>query len=205
MKTKRLDSPSFVVALALAGTFLFGSQLRSFAQSPVTWIPTNHEWNYYQADGAPAEQGGTRWYEQGYDDSSWSRGRAELGFTEGDEMTLLERGFTTYYFRTTLTNITAAQLLTNNFIVTNLLRDDGAVMYINGEEVRRDNLPNGEITYDTLAIEAVSGPTRTQHFRNQSLLRCSLVASPTRSPWRFTNRALVAQMSAFRWRCSASR
>ncbi len=38
-----------------------------------------------------------------------------------------------------------------------LLRDDGAVVYLNGTEIYRTNLPSGAIGYSTLASANVSG------------------------------------------------
>ncbi len=38
-----------------------------------------------------------------------------------------------------------------------MLRDDGAVVYINGTEVYRSNMPTGSISYTTLAPKAVEG------------------------------------------------
>ncbi|MEL6109450.1 MAG: hypothetical protein AAFU85_25865, partial [Planctomycetota bacterium] len=37
-----------------------------------------------------------------------------------------------------------------------LRRDDGAIVYLNGVEVARDNLPEGEVNYTTLAVTAAT-------------------------------------------------
>ncbi len=44
-----------------------------------------------------------------------------------------------------------------NLLMLGLLRDDGAIVYINGEEVLRSNMPSGNIAYLTQASEAVYG------------------------------------------------
>src|SRR6185295_15535443 len=36
-------------------------------------------------------------------------------------------------------------------------RDDGVVVYVNGVEVYRDNMPNGTISYNTLAASGAEG------------------------------------------------
>ena len=46
----------------------------------------------------------------------------------------------------------------------NLVRDDGAVVYVNGVEVWRDNMPTGTISYTTPASAAVSGSAETSTF-----------------------------------------
>ena len=45
-----------------------------------------------------------------------------------------------------------------------LLRDDGAVVYLNGREVARSNLPAGEIRHETLAKAAASQQTELRYF-----------------------------------------
>ncbi len=46
---------------------------------------------------------------------------------------------------------------TLNSVTLNLLRDDGAVVYVNGTEVIRSNMPTGTITNTTDASTAVTG------------------------------------------------
>ena len=45
-----------------------------------------------------------------------------------------------------------------------LLRDDGAVVYINGMEVFRSNMPAGTVTYTTPASTAVGGADEQQFY-----------------------------------------
>ncbi|MGI9242752.1 MAG: hypothetical protein ACR2RV_18290, partial [Verrucomicrobiales bacterium] len=167
---KRSESPSFFVALALIGTILFAFQSRSHAQADKVWMATNKEWKYYQAGDQPADDGNfNTWKDPGYDDSAWEVGAAQLGFNERDEETLLTRGAITYYFRTTIPNITFADIGEFNQLVINLIRDDGAVVYINGNEVRRDNMP-GEIgdpvAYEDLALVGVAGDEESTYIRS---------------------------------------
>ena len=42
-------------------------------------------------------------------------------------------------------------------LTLNLLRDDGAVVYLNGQEVYRTNMPTGTIAYTTPATTAIGG------------------------------------------------
>lgn len=96
---------------------------------------------------------GTAWRQSGYNDNSWSVGNGELGYGDGDEDTTVSFGgnasnkhVTTYFrkdFNAAVGNYTDATL--------RLLRDDGAVVYLNGVEVLRTNMPSGTIGYTTLA------------------------------------------------------
>lgn len=90
---------------------------------------------------------GTVWQELAFDDSAWDIGIGHMGFGEGDETTILNSGFITYYFRKTV-NITDISLFENVFF--NIVHDDGAVVYVNGTEVVRSALmPSGTINYNT--------------------------------------------------------
>jgi hypothetical protein len=100
---------------------------------------------------------GTGWRALGYDDSSWSTGAAPLGYgdpmatTVGFGLDAARKHITTYFRR----SFTA----THGFsaLVLNLRRDDGAVVYVNGTEVARSNMPVGTVTAATLAARAVAG------------------------------------------------
>src|SRR5213592_4132507 len=100
---------------------------------------------------------GTGWREPGFIDSEWKSGPAQLGFGDGDEATVLRPGnetrrFVTYYFRRAFEISSLESISSLNL---RLLRDDGAVVYLNGKEALRSNMPDGSITSETLAIQAV--------------------------------------------------
>ena len=103
---------------------------------------------------------GTDWRELMFDDSQWEGGAAELGYGDGDEATVISYGpnsnqkYITTYFRKT---ITISDVDSTNKLTLELLRDDGAIVYLNGNEVVRSNMPGGVISYNTLASDYVSG------------------------------------------------
>ncbi|WP_339700595.1 alkaline phosphatase PhoX [uncultured Marixanthomonas sp.] len=103
---------------------------------------------------------GTAWREVAYDDSAWATGAAQLGYGDSDEITTLSFGpdannkYPTYYFRYEF-NIVDASIYGD--LIFKLLRDDGAVVYLNGTEIIRDNMPSGTITYNTFADSTVGG------------------------------------------------
>jgi hypothetical protein len=68
--------------------------------------------------------------------------------------TISTNKYITTYFRSYFKVTNAAGFLSLSF---NLLRDDGAVIYLNGAELYRDNMPTGAITYTTLASSTQSG------------------------------------------------
>ncbi len=88
---------------------------------------------------------GTSWRAANFDDNTWASGPAEMGFGDGDEATTLATGNVTYYARTTFEFSGTVP----NGLSLDLAADDGAVVYLNGEEILRDNLPAGLIRYNT--------------------------------------------------------
>ena len=124
---------------------------------PATLIAKDSTWSYLD-DGSDQ---GIAWREPDFDDSGWSSGPAQLGFNEGDEATLIQSGHITYYFRH---DFTAANAASVGALAIELLRDDGAVVYLNGIEIHRDNMPAGDIDYQTRASAAVGGDDESAYF-----------------------------------------
>jgi hypothetical protein len=112
-------------------------------------------WKYFDGGVLPDSS----WNSRNYDDGSWKSGQAQLGYGDGDEATVVSYGpnpndkYITTYFRTSfqVVDISNIQNLT-----VKLLRDDGAIVYLNGNEIVRSNMPNGIIGNDTFASSTVS-------------------------------------------------
>lgn len=141
--------------------------LLAVADSPATTPPAalvsrGSEWRYFDQGTAPA----ATWREPGFDDSAWKSGRAKLGFSDG-AVTAVRAGADpknrpiSYYFRRDFQVAAPAGL---RDLHLELLRDDGAVVYLNGKEVARNNLPGGKIGPLTLAKAAVAAPNETRYF-----------------------------------------
>ncbi|MCX8156248.1 MAG: DUF11 domain-containing protein [Verrucomicrobiae bacterium] len=120
---------------------------------------TNKLWRYNQN----GQDLGTSWREVGYDDTSWPTGYGAFANESGYSNTwqvptntwlqLDANGsrILTYYFRTTFV---VTNLLNNPSLFLRYQLDDGMVVYLNGVEIWRTNLPTGEITYSTGALSA---------------------------------------------------
>lgn len=100
---------------------------------------------------------GTEWREADYDHSAWSEGAAPLGYGDSRETTTVSYGSnssdknpTTYFRKWTTVSGTPSQA------EIQLLVDDAAIVWINGEEAFRDNLADGDIAYDDYAVDAIS-------------------------------------------------
>jgi hypothetical protein len=110
-------------------------------------------WKWFYAEGGPAAD----WATTAFDDSTWATGAAELGYGDADEKTVISTAPTprplTAYFRT---NVTITDPAAFSSVLASLIRDDGAVVYVNGVEVGRNNLPAGPITFATPATAIIS-------------------------------------------------
>ena len=100
---------------------------------------------------------GAVWTSLDYVDQAWGTGAAELGYGDGGEATLLGYGpdsqnkYPCYYFRHAFN---VADPGVYETLSLDVLRDDGCVVYLNGQEVTRLGMPGGTITYATYASSA---------------------------------------------------
>ena len=118
-------------------------------------------WKYLDS----GEDLGTSWLASDFDDASWASGNAELGYGDGDEATVVSYGddaankHTTTYFRHAFEYDGESDSNLNGLL--RLRRDDGAVVYLNGQEVQRSNMPDGPIAANTFAAAEMTGNNET--------------------------------------------
>ena len=94
---------------------------------------------------------------------------AELGYGDGDEATVVElragRERTSTSPRTSAGTFTVANPATLAALTLRLVRDDGAVVYLNGTEIVRSNMPTGhDHLDDTCAVNNVGDAEESQWF-----------------------------------------
>ena len=150
----------------------------ALAALPMTLVPTGAVWKYLDNGSNP----GNAWRSNSFNDAAWKSGSAQFGYGDGDEATVVSFGpnatnkYITTYFRRSFpvfdTNLVSS-------LTARLLRDDGAVVYLNGAEVWRNNLPtNGTINFLTLALTNVGGTDETTHFYTNFLNPALLLNGP---------------------------
>ena len=126
---------------------------------PALLVSAGTNWRYLDTGVVPPA-----WNTAGFNDSAWPIGPAQLGFGEGDESTPVNANAarkTTYFRRA----FQLADPALYQWIGLNVLRDDGAVIYLNGQEIWRTNLPGGiAITATTDALVAVGGADESRFF-----------------------------------------
>ena len=129
----------------------------------VNLIQAGSVWKYRDEGSAPDNS----WKNTDYNDSGWKSGNAQLGYGDGDENTVIGYGndsnnkYITSYYRQSFQITNPANV---KELKLSLLRDDGAIVYLNGSEVVRSNMPTGTVTYSTYAPTAVGGTDESTFF-----------------------------------------
>ncbi len=141
---------------------------------PATWSPRGGTWlsggGFGLADSLleagsqwrfldDGSDQGSAWSEPRFDDTSWRSGRAQLGYGDNDEVTVVNGGpsnnrYITTYFRALFS---ASRVSEYSVLHLHLLCDDGAVVYLNGVEACRSGMPEGPIDYMTRANTSKGG------------------------------------------------
>ena len=150
-----------------------------------TYLITNGApWKYLDTGTNLGDSGtGTNfWIELSFDDTAWSTGEGELGYGNNTEnptrpaATTVSFGpdpnnkYVTTYFRK---KFTVADPSTFTNLVLKLIRDDGALIHINSNEVVRIGVPAGSIANTTLAN---AGPPDEAAFETYNIGVSNLVA-----------------------------
>lgn len=125
------------------------------AVSPLL-VPFGATWKYL-ADGSNQ---GSAWKETAFSDASWPSGPAKLGYGTAEDgiVTTVPYGnpsskYITTYFRKTF-QVAAPAAFKSLRVAIEV--DDGAVVYLNGTQAFRENMPEETIDYLTLATAAKS-------------------------------------------------
>ena len=136
------------VILLLSASFLVNAQL-------VPLVSAGSNWKYLD-DGSNQ---GNAWTGTLFNDVTWASGNSELGYGDGDEASVVSYGpsssskYITTYFRKTVNVVNPSQYFSLDL---QAVRDDGIVVYINGVEVWRDNMPGGSIGHTTPANSTIA-------------------------------------------------
>ena len=132
---------------------------KNIDEYPMGTFPISQEsiWKYNDNGEDLTSQ---EWTSIAYDDEDWAFGNAILGYGDGIESTTLDYGpdagnkYPTYFLRH---SFEVEDLTDIGSLVFKTMKDDGAVVYVNGEEAFRLNMPEGDIDYNTYASEALGG------------------------------------------------
>ena len=135
-------------------------------------FPYESEWRYYDRASSPPSD----WKNIDFDDNNWDLGTGLFGYGR-DYLgygTVLDYGgdpsnkHISYYFRK---NFTIKNLSENTFLRFRFKVDDGAVVYLNGEEIDRFHMPEGEIGHSTRATDVVGIYEVADFYATSDLIR----------------------------------
>jgi hypothetical protein len=143
-------------------------------------IRDGENWNYFCTNGPPPGN----WTSAGYDDSHWPLATAPLGYGNNGNASAIPSGpadqhFITTYFRHpfTIDSQSPTNFYRNLYFL--LRANCGAVVYLNGTEVFRRNLPGGTIDASTTATNNLSGLAENIFFvTNKSTLSTRSLLNP---------------------------
>lgn len=145
----------------------FNMQMKGIVRTQI--FPFGDAWKYLTT----GTDQGTPWRGTSFSDVAWLTGTGHIGYGESWTNTCITPAasgctagctpgsctkYNTTYFRKTVNLADVSLFDSMRFSV---FRDDGIVMYVNGTEVWRDNMPTGTIAYNTLAPNVINGSTGT--------------------------------------------
>ena len=134
----------------------FALRLTGTNPAPTSLVAAGSTWRYLDTGVAPA----AAWTNQTFNDAAWKPGAAQLGYGDGDEATVVGYGpdannkHITTWFRRAFTVVDPGAI---HYVNMRVIRDDGVVVYLNGAEIFRNNMPAGVVTATTRALTGISG------------------------------------------------
>jgi F5/8 type C domain. len=159
----------FIAMLLLTSLLAITGPAKTAEATPasVTLIAGNSEWKYLD-DGSNQ---GTAWRAASFNDSGWNTAAGPFGYSGNYAQTtttafgpineVISYGpsstskYVTTYFRNTFTIDDKDNIAS---IAANIGIDDGLVLYVNGQEAYRRNMPSGTVTNTTWASSALGAP-----------------------------------------------
>ena len=144
----QLFAPVTLEAKAPVGYTFAGWKRNATATNQI--VKLNDTWKYYDKGAAPSN-----WTAPDFNDSGWASGQAPLGYKMAGVKTTVSYGSDannknpTTYFRKTIkldSDPTRSDVFLLNYQI-----DDGFVVYVNGKQAGRYNMPTGNITFNSFA------------------------------------------------------
>lgn len=151
-----------VLAVVMVATgFVLAPATTSSAASQ-NLIEKGAAWKYLD-DGSDQ---GTSWKEESFNDAAWKQGAAPLGYKYSVKTQVSygpdsDNKYITTYFRNNFQVTDPSQIKT---LKASVFLDDGAVFYINGKEVHRENMPEGNVSYKTFTKDTLGTVTEDVTF-----------------------------------------
>jgi hypothetical protein len=144
-----------MVVLAVVAGLLGG--LAAMA-APVDLVPAGALWQRLPGSGQASSPDVTAWRRPGFSDATWASGPLPLFYGEeltGSLIDGMQGVYRSYFVRTRFTLGSPSDV---RDLVLRAACDDGFIAWINGQEVARYNVPDGDLALTSLALSAVPEP-----------------------------------------------
>lgn len=124
-------------------------------------IAPETEWRYFKGVTEASEPDTTAWRPVSFDDSTWLTGATPFfyelssGYTGNTDLADMPGSYVCVFLRRAfnLANVDEVETL-----ILDVQTDDGCLVWLNGEEIARLDMPEGEPTYETPATDAADEP-----------------------------------------------
>lgn len=119
------------------------------------------EWRYFKGVSEVSEPDTTAWRQPGFDDSTWLTGNAPFfyelssGYTGNTELTDMSGNYAGVFLRRPFDLADPVGVET---LILDVQSDDGCLVWLNGQEIARLDVAEGEPTYQTTATDAGEEP-----------------------------------------------
>lgn len=138
-------------------------EVNHHATRDTSLITEGDQWKYRVSRNMPA----WNWTAVNYNDYYWESGKAQLGYGDGDEETVVDYGddpenkiITTWFRKIFVIEDTSLF----RCYTLSLIRDDGARVFVNGLEMVRDNMERWWVDSYAPAVEVVQGADESNWF-----------------------------------------
>ncbi len=139
---------------------------------PRTLITRGADWRYFDAGAEPAASGSLTWRDPGYPDAAWAHGPAILGFAGSATVNTVATPSRRYVNGVSGTQVTTTYFRRNftldstngiSSLQYEILRDDGAVIYLNGHPLPPENMDSSNPAYSDYSTGVASTPDQNTY------------------------------------------
>ena len=121
-------------------------------------IARGAEWEFFKGRAEASSPDTTAWRRLGFEDAAWASGQTPLFYGEplfGTELTDMRGSYSSVFLRKEFVVTNPAEI---SLVQLGVSIDDGFIAWINGHEVARFNVPEGNLAFKSLASSAVTEP-----------------------------------------------
>lgn len=119
-------------------------------------VPVQSDWRYLRGTAEASSPDATMWRQIGFNDAAWLSGMSTFWYGDvfnGTQITDMQNSYSSLFFRKKFTVVNPADIAD---LTLHAQCDDGFIAWINGKEVARFNVPDGELPYNSFALQAAN-------------------------------------------------